>query len=348
MQTTMRIDSIQIGPRARKDMGDIDSLARSIADVGLLHPVVVTPSGLLIAGQRRLEACKRLGFVDVAVTVIDLDNPRTGERAENIERKDFTPSESVAIWEACENNAGVRTDLRPNRTEVPPEPRQQAASLTGYGHNKLSRARAVVQSGYTDLVETMDERGKVDWAYREMVKRKAPPTPALPTGKYRVIYADPPWEYGNSMPEYFPEQGEHYATMTIPEICALDVKSLAEDNAILFLWVTSPILAEAFDVVHAWGFVYKASFVWDKVKHVMGHYNSVRHEFLLVCVRGNCQPDVHQLFDSVVTEERTEHSRKPEIFRKIIDTIYTTGKRIELFARERHDGWDVYGNEIIS
>jgi len=167
----------------------------------------------------------------------------------------------------------------------------------------------------------------------------------LPLGKYRVIYADPPWEYGNSMPSYFTEQADHYQLMSLDEICSLDIKSLTEDDAVLFLWVTSPILRDSFKVVDAWGFNYKASFIWDKVKHNMGHYNSVRHEILLVCTKGACTPDNIKLYDSVQSIERTEHSSKPEIFRNIIDTLYTHGRRIELFARNKAEGWDVFGNE---
>ena len=77
----------------------------------------------------------------------------------------------------------------------------------------------------------------------------------------------------------------------------------------------------------------------------MGHYNSVRHEFLLICVRGSCQPDVVKLFDSVVSEERTTHSKKPETFRTMIDTLYPHGKRLELFARGAAPGWETYGFE---
>jgi N6-adenosine-specific RNA methylase IME4 len=78
----------------------------------------------------------------------------------------------------------------------------------------------------------------------------------------------------------------------------------------------------------------------------MGHYNSVRHELLLVCTKGSCTPDVKKLYDSVLSEERTQHSKKPETFRNIIDTIYPLGHRIELFARNiTNEGWDVYGNQ---
>jgi N6-adenosine-specific RNA methylase IME4 len=166
-----------------------------------------------------------------------------------------------------------------------------------------------------------------------------------PTGKFRVIYADPPWSYGNSMPPGTTTPDDYYPTMSTDAICALPIRELAEDNAVLFMWTTSPHLEESFRVIKAWGFEYKSSFVWDKVAHNMGHYNSVRHEFLLVCVRGSCQPDVRKLFDSVVTEERREHSRKPDVFYEIIETIYTRGAKVELFARRPREGWSAWGYE---
>ena len=161
--------------------------------------------------------------------------------------------------------------------------------------------------------------------------------------KYRVIYADPPWSYNDKQDtEKLGGAVKHYPTMSLEEICKLPVPS--DKNAVLFLWTTSPMLEDAFKVINSWGFKYKSSFIWDKISHVMGHYNSVRHEFLLVCVRGNCTPDVAKLFDSVVSIERSEHSRKPAKFREIIDTIYPIGERLEMFAREAPEGWDVWGN----
>ena len=161
--------------------------------------------------------------------------------------------------------------------------------------------------------------------------------------KYRVIYADPPWSYNDKQNiEVLGGAEKHYLTMPLDEICKLPIP--AEDNAVLFIWVTSPMLEESFKVINAWGFKYKTSFVWDKVAHNMGHYNSVRHEFLLICTKGSCTPDVAKLFDSVVSIERTEHSRKPKEFRDMIDTLYPIGNRLEMFAREAPDGWDVWGN----
>lgn len=176
--------------------------------------------------------------------------------------------------------------------------------------------------------------------------------PVLPSSKYRVWYADPPWAYGNAgvigETDNYGHAMRHYPTMSIDELCAMgpDIKAACDDDAVLFMWVTSPLLEECFPVIKAWGFNYKTSFVWDKVGHNFGHYNSVRHELLLVCTRGSCTPDDKTLFDSVVSIEKTRtHSEKPEEFRRMIDSLYTWGNRIELFARRPVDGWDTWGNE---
>lgn len=169
-------------------------------------------------------------------------------------------------------------------------------------------------------------------------------------GTYRVLYADPPWQYGHDLTEGYGAAVHHYPTMPLEELQALPVRDIARDDAVLFLWATSPLLPDALSIITAWGFTYKTSFVWDKVKHNFGHYNSVRHEFLLVATRGSCTPDVKKLFDSVQVIERTEkHSEKPEEFRAIIDTLYPPAAecdRIELFRRgNAPEGWSVWGNE---
>jgi hypothetical protein len=99
---TRRIDDITVGERHRKDLGDVDGLAASIAELGLLQPVVVRPDGALIAGVRRLHAAQQLGWTDIPVTIVDIDAVVRGEFAENSIRKDFTLSESVAIKRALE------------------------------------------------------------------------------------------------------------------------------------------------------------------------------------------------------------------------------------------------------
>jgi ParB family chromosome partitioning protein len=81
MSNTRAIDSIIVSGRHRRDLGDIASLARSIAELGFLHPVVVTPDNLLIAGERRLRAMRQLGRMEVPVRVVGFDDRLLMSRA---------------------------------------------------------------------------------------------------------------------------------------------------------------------------------------------------------------------------------------------------------------------------
>lgn len=169
------------------------------------------------------------------------------------------------------------------------------------------------------------------------------------TEKFRVIYADPAWSYNDK--QETPMLGgasKHYNTMSVSEICSLPVKDISEKDAILFLWVTSPLLEDAFTVIKSWGFKYKTSFVWDKIKHNMGHYNSVRHEFLLIATKGSCVPDNKKLYDSVQSIERNDnHSEKPIEFLDIIDDLYLYGNKLEMFCRNiKKQNWYGWGNEL--
>lgn len=221
-------------------------------------------------------------------------------------------------------------------------------------HRWQTIAKIPVQEFEKQLEQTKADGGELTTAgmYREGLHFRAankPKAPEFPSNKYQVIYADPPWKYENfgvSVSEYYGGAERHYPAMETENIAALPVGKLAADDAVLFIWVTSPKLNQVWEIIEAWGFEYKTSFIWDKVKHNFGHYNSVRHELLLVCGKGSSTPEIKQLFDSVQTVERSEeHSEKPEEFRRIIETLYPTGKKIELFARRKVEGWDTWGNE---
>ncbi len=227
--------------------------------------------------------------------------------------------------------------------------RDHAAAIVGVKGRSVSDAKSIMKASpglYQDI-----KQGKITIAEAnreikraEVLKKVA----KLPSKKYRVVYADPPWKYSSSssgLDQYGPAE-RHYPAMAISDLCALDIKGIVNEDAVLFIWVTSPILAECWPVICDWGFKYKSSFVWDKVGHNYGHYNSVRHELLLICTRGSCLPDTKELIDSVVEVPKSnKHSEKPERFRKIIDQLYPHGKRIELFARTKVKNWDSYGKE---
>lgn len=164
-------------------------------------------------------------------------------------------------------------------------------------------------------------------------------------GEYRILYADPPWDYGNPTCRIPFAAENHYRTMALADICAMELPRIAE-NAVLFLWSPAPMLEKALRVIAAWRFCYKTNFVWNKLAHNVGNWSSVRHELLLVATRGSCHPDIPELVGSVVSIRRTKHSEKPEKFRELIDRLYPFGNRIELFARGRlPEHWVGWGNE---
>ena len=177
----------------------------------------------------------------------------------------------------------------------------------------------------------------------------------LPKGKYQIIYMDLPWKYEVDLSKKASRSPENnYFVMDLEEIkrFGIKVRELAADNCVLFMWITAPKLNWMNDVLNACGFDYKTNLIWDKVKPNMGHYSSVRHEILIIAGKGNCAPvcdgKTIQSIDSVQSiEKSTRHSEKPTEFIRIIEKLYPTYKKIELFARnkEKRKNWSYWGDE---
>lgn len=173
---------------------------------------------------------------------------------------------------------------------------------------------------------------------------------------YSIIYADPPWAYlwgtGKDGGNFSPEK--HYPTMTTEEICALRVKELRAPNCVLALWTTSPCLPDAFAVLNAWGFKYKTIlFVWVKLNPSAGtivcgpgSYTRSACEYVLLGMRGHIKRISTKSVSQILLEPRGRHSAKPGIVRRHLVELFGDLPRVELFARNRTPGWDVFGNEV--
>jgi N6-adenosine-specific RNA methylase IME4 len=165
-------------------------------------------------------------------------------------------------------------------------------------------------------------------------------------GTFPVIYADPPWQYEH-VETWDRAIENHYPTMELDAICNMPVKQLATDDAILFLWVTSPKVAEAIRVIEAWGFVYRTCMVWDKGQIGMGYYFRQQHELLFVAARGALPvPMTENRYPSVLHAPRGRHSEKPVEVYEIIESMYPEYRKIELFSRKAREGWFAWGNEV--
>jgi len=173
---------------------------------------------------------------------------------------------------------------------------------------------------------------------------KQDPGPLTSIGPFPVLYADPPWRYeDNNVPSRAVEN--HYPTMALEEIKALEVP--AADDAVLFLWSTSPKVKEALEVMEAWGFEYRTQMVWVKPSIGMGWYVRQQHEPLLIGRRGKLPvPDEEDRPSSVIEAPRGAHSAKPPVVYELIERMYPTLVRVELFARGERKGWASWGNEV--
>lgn len=281
--------------------------------------------------------------------------------------------ESVFSARAKEKQ-GQRTDIKQISAESKPiETRKELAKVANVSHDTIAKVK-VIQATATPEVKAKLSTGEVsiNQVYQDIKKEEKREQQEVKKQEYeqrvetitknefkvdifntkekfRVIYSDPAWSYNDKQDT--PQLGgaaKHYDTMSVSEICSLPVNEISEKDSVLFLWVTSPLLEDAFTVIKAWGFKYKTSFVWDKVKHNMGHYNSVRHEMLLIATKGSCTPDNKKLYDSVQSIERNDnHSEKPIEFLNIIDDLYNYGNKLEMFCRNiKKDKWYGWGNEI--
>jgi N6-adenosine-specific RNA methylase IME4 len=183
---------------------------------------------------------------------------------------------------------------------------------------------------------------------------------AVPIGQgvFDVVYADPPWRYEFEESDSR-EIENQYPTMSLDEIKAYpnepDIPEEqrvfpAAEDALLFMWTTSPKLEESLQVVEAWGFAYRTCMVWDKERIGMGYYARQQHELLLICKKGS--PPIPQIEDrppSVIRERREEkHSRKPDKFYELIESMWQNARRAEFFRRGiAREGWTCYGNEVL-
>jgi len=169
---------------------------------------------------------------------------------------------------------------------------------------------------------------------------------------YNIIYADPPWDYENDQCEAPTRGGITYPTMHIDEICSLPVLDIAHENCVLFMWATWPKLREAIKVMDAWGFSYRTcAFDWIKTYKNgqsycgLGHWTRQGTEPCLFGRRGNVKRRDKNVYQQIFAPIG-KHSEKPPETRERIIRLCGDLPKVELFARQRFEGWDAWGNEI--
>ena len=295
---------------------------------------MITPDGRLIAGERRLRACEKLGWTEIPVRVVDLADIVRGELAENVEREPFLPSEIEAIRRELEpiekaaaqerQRAGVNLpeDFGKGRHER--ETSARIGAFAGISGRQVDKIAAVVAAAEAEperfghLVAAMDRTGIVNGPYKrlkvaiaaEHLRAEPPP---LPSGPYRVITADPPWPYDVRQADPSHRATHPYPQMSIDQICALDVAGLAHPDSILWLWTTNHHIEQALAVVRAWGFKQLVILTWAKDRMGMGEWLRGQTEHCIMAVRGKPTVTLSTRTTLLHGAMRT-NSEKPELF----------------------------------
>jgi len=353
MATFYSITDIKIGKRHRKDLGDIAGFAERIRRVGfLLHPIPIRPDGTLIAGERRLRACETLGWKEVPVHVVPLDDIVRGEFAENADRKDFLPSEIDAIrreLEPIEKAAAKERQRQGGRgkkgakVSQPFRTSDKLGAFAGVSGRTIEKIAAVVDAAKTEpqrfghLIEDLDRHRGVDRAYRALSRARdeqrvlsLTPQP----GKYRTLVIDAPWP---AEIDYAGRGNPQYSLMTREQILALPVPSWAEDDCHLYLWATNMNLPLAVECMAAWGFTHKSMLTWVKPRFGLGVFFRGSTEHVLFGVRGQLMTrstSIPTHFEAPVGE----HSEKPERFYEIVRAASYLPAG-EAFQRKARDGF---------
>lgn len=374
----MNIADIKVGKRFRKDMGDIAGLGANItSDVGLLQPIVVRRKGQrweLVAGERRLAAAKRAGEKTVEVVVRDMDDATAlrAQFAENAYRKDFTLSEAVAIKRALEplEKAAAKQRQREHGKTAPGRKQSgqvarsdkgraadKVAKVAGMARRTLEKAAAVVDAAeaeprkYNKLLEKMDHTGRVNGVFRqlkiakqaEVIRAEPPPLPGR--GPYRVIVCDLPWPYMQRADDPS-HRAVPYPTMSIQQMCDLDIKSIAHRDCILWLWTTNlHMLQSCPRVLEAWGFKPITILTWAKDRMGCGDWLRGQTEHAILAMRGKPTITLSNQ-TTLLTAPTRGHSAKPVEFYNLVESLCPAPRYADLFSRYKHnDKWDTHGDE---
>jgi len=332
---------------------------------------ILTWNGTIIDGHNRFNICekkkikfqsKEIKFKDKQEVILWMIDNQLGRRnIPDFARIELNDRRLLILKPIAEKNmlSGKTLSSKDEKVNIVKE----IANKSNVGDKTVSKARFIIKNAdeetkvelrrgneklsinkvYTDLKKKKD-REKIVEEFKEAPKLKKSKR------KYSIIYADPPWHFWGGG---WKNQTQHYKTMSMEEIKQLPIESLANENCVLFLWVTFPVLEDALDIIKEWGFNYSTcGFNWVKKSKSkkgwhfgLGYWTRANSELCLIATRGKPVRQSASV-SQVVDEPVQEHSKKPDCVRDKIVELMGDIPRIELFARNKTKGWDVWGNEV--
>jgi N6-adenosine-specific RNA methylase IME4 len=356
-----------------------DELVVDISAHGLREPVVLL-DGMILDGRNRFRACIT-AHIEPRFVAYTGDDPLAFVVSANLHRRHLSESQRAMV---AAKLAALRRGANQHSGEHPSI--EGSSTLLNVGRASVERAKVIRRDGVPDLVDAVERgfvsvaaaadvatlpkgqqqeivaRGEreilqaakairvrmTEERHTARVARLAALATSVPMPDrlFPLIYADPPWRFDVFSPSgAWRSADEHYPTMDLDDIKALKVPA-AEDCA-LFLWGTQPMLPQALEVMAAWGFGYRSHLVWVKDHPGTGYWARNRHELLLIGARGDMPaPAPSARPESVLFAPVGRHSEKPVAAYEIIERMYPTLPKLELFARATRPGWTAWGNEV--
>ncbi len=265
--------------------------------------------------------------------------------AGNVRRTDALAAEGLSRKDAaeCEKIASLKKSGDLDRMIAKAGGATTTAAALAV-HRLAPAERRKVFAKLGDDVEIKRAIGEVKLDAKRALAEEIRANPVVtPDGRYQVIAIDPPWKYDNRAEDTTHRGKNLYPEMTAPEVCALPVASLAQDDCALWLWTTNAFMREAYTCLDAWGFKDKTILTWDKVNLGLGDWLRNVTEHCILAVRG--RPVVSLTNQTtLISEKRRQHSRKPEAFYSLVESL-CPGSKLEMFARTPRDGWTAWGAE---
>jgi len=336
---------------------------------------IILHENKILDGRNRYKACEELG-IKPAYTTFNNGDPLSYVVRTNLHRRHLQPGQLAFVAldiekhfaekakenkiKAGEQYGREKTDKpfqffeKPNEEIKPIHATKEAAKEIGVNRQYISDAKKILNvapelakqiiAGEMTIPEAKRVINRAE-RIEKLVEITENNKPLEGIGIFPVIYADPPWQYEHPISDSRRIENQ-YPTMTIEEICNLPVSDITTEDAILFLWVSTPMLKKGLQVLDAWGFEYRTSMVWVKPSIGPGQWVRQRHEILLIGVKGSIPtPKGEDKPDSVIEAPRQEHSKKPVIVYDIIEKMYPELEKVELFCRQPRQGWKAWGNQ---
>lgn len=339
-----------------------ENLKKDIQEQGLQQTIVLF-EGKILDGRNRFKACKDLG-IEPRFEEYKGDKPLEFVISGNLHRRHLTPSQRAVLAlevmpmleEEARKRQGTRSDLMgkiPLGSKPENKSAVKASKIFQVDESYIRQAKKLKETGQEEKINQLwsgtknlsevkkEQRAEKIAKQREEIEKE---TFEKPTGEYDVIVIDPPWNYQDD--SIYDADGFRgtcpYPTMSIEQI--KNIKIPSKEDCIVWLWTTNKHIFDCREILEEWGFEIKSILTWDKQHIGTGRWLRSQTEHCILAIKG--KPFFNNTkWSTLISEKRTEHSTKPEIFYKMVEEI-CAGRKLDYFARKKREGWDVYGDEV--